>query len=147
MPTQRKRIGFLPRSEVQNLIDKICNHNRLSQSKVTGLLVEEALCSRGVLKTTNKELSFDFITNTSELQLSSSSILIASGGLCAGFLRKKLATAFTILSYTSLSEVILEDARSAAAWIASAKSSGTHWTRFSTRGTSANANHRAPTGS
>ena len=71
MPTQRKRIGFLPRSEVQNLIDKICNHNRLSQSKVTGLLVEEALCSRGVLKTTNKELSFDFIANTIELPPSS----------------------------------------------------------------------------
>ena len=71
MPTQRKRIGFLPRSEVQNLIDKICNHNRLSQSKVTGLLVEEALCSRGILKTRNKELSFDFTTNNSELELSS----------------------------------------------------------------------------
>ena len=47
MPTQRKRIGFLPRSEVQNIIDKICSHNKLSQSKVTGILVEEALISRG----------------------------------------------------------------------------------------------------
>ena len=49
MPTQRKRIGFLPRSEVQNIIDKICSHNKLSQSKVTGILVEEALISRGIL--------------------------------------------------------------------------------------------------
>ena len=43
MPSQRKRIGFLPREEVQKIIDQICKHNKLSQSKVTGLLVEEAL--------------------------------------------------------------------------------------------------------
>ena len=49
MPTQRKRIGFLPRKEVQNIIDRICKHNKLSQSKVTGILVEEALSFRGVL--------------------------------------------------------------------------------------------------
>ena len=49
MPSQRKRIGFLPRLEVQNIIDQICKHNKLSQSKVTGILVEEALTSRGVL--------------------------------------------------------------------------------------------------
>ena len=49
MPSQRKRIGFLPRTEIQNIIDKICKHNKLSQSKVTGILVEEALTLRGVL--------------------------------------------------------------------------------------------------
>ena len=49
MPSQRKRIGFLPRTEVQKIIDKICTHNKLSQSKVTGILVEEALNSRGLL--------------------------------------------------------------------------------------------------
>ena len=50
MPSQRKRIGFLPREEVQNIIDQICKYNKLSQSKVTGILVEEALSTRGVLK-------------------------------------------------------------------------------------------------
>ena len=50
MPSQRKRIGFLPRLEVQNIIDQICKNNKLSQSKVTGILVEEALNSRGMLK-------------------------------------------------------------------------------------------------
>ena len=49
MPSQRKRIGFLPRAEVQNIIDQICKHNKLSQSKVTGILVEEALNSRGLI--------------------------------------------------------------------------------------------------
>ena len=63
MPTQRRRIGFLPRSEVQNIIDKICSHNKLSQSKVTGILVEEALSSRGVLNTSLNKLSFDFNSN------------------------------------------------------------------------------------
>ena len=59
MPTQRRRIGFLPSSEVQNIIDKICIHNKLSQSKVTGILVEEALTSRGVLNTPIRKLSSD----------------------------------------------------------------------------------------
>ena len=65
MPTKRRRIGFLPKSEVQYIIDKICNHNKLSQSKVTGILVEEALSYRGVLNTSIKKLSFDFTTNSS----------------------------------------------------------------------------------
>ena len=49
MPSQRKRIGFLPSQEVHNVIEKLCKENNFSQSKVTGLLVEEALRSRGVL--------------------------------------------------------------------------------------------------
>ena len=49
MPSQRKRIGFLPSEEVHEIIDKLCKANEFSQSKVTGLLVEEALRSRGVL--------------------------------------------------------------------------------------------------
>ena len=57
MPSQRKRIGFLPSSEVQKIIDKICNDNKLSQSKVTGILVEEALNSRGVLKSSIEKFS------------------------------------------------------------------------------------------
>ena len=49
MPSPRKRIGFLPSEEVHEIIEKLCTANELSQSKVTGLLVEEALRSRGVL--------------------------------------------------------------------------------------------------
>ena len=50
MPSQRKRIGFLPSEEVHEIIDKLCRANDFSQSKITGLLVEEALRSRGVLR-------------------------------------------------------------------------------------------------
>ncbi len=49
MPSPRKRIGFLPSEEVHEIIEKLCITNEFSQSKVTGLLVEEALRSRGVL--------------------------------------------------------------------------------------------------
>ncbi len=49
MPSLRKRIGFLPSEEVHEIIEKLCKANEFSQSKVTGLLVEEALRSRGVL--------------------------------------------------------------------------------------------------
>ena len=59
MPSPRKRIGFLPSEEVHEIIEKLCTANNFSQSKVTGLLVEEALRSRGVL---NKS----FTQNTNE---------------------------------------------------------------------------------
>ena len=55
MPSQRKRIGFLPSEEVHEIIDKLCRANEFSQSKVTGLLVEEALRSRGVLSESYKQ--------------------------------------------------------------------------------------------
>ena len=77
MPTQRRRIGFLPRSEVHNIIDKICNHNKLSQSKVTGILVEEALSTRGVLNSPIKKLSFDFSSTIEEAFLTANKKLIS----------------------------------------------------------------------
>ena len=49
MPSHRKRIGFLPSEEVHIIIEKISRDNNYSQSKVTGILVEEALRSRGFL--------------------------------------------------------------------------------------------------
>ena len=57
MPSQRKRIGFLPSEEVHDIIDRICRANEFSQSKVTGLLVEEALRSRGVLGNSFSQIS------------------------------------------------------------------------------------------
>ena len=59
MPSQRKRIGFLPSEEVHEIIDKLCSANKFSQSKVTGLLVEEALRSRGVLNDNFQNNTFD----------------------------------------------------------------------------------------
>ena len=67
MPSQRKRIGFLPSEEVHEIIDKLCKANEFSQSKVTGLLVEEALRSRGVLSDVFQDktcLMSNFINNS-----------------------------------------------------------------------------------
>ena len=64
MPSQRKRIGFLPRLEVQGIIDQICKHNKLSQSKITGILVEEALILRGVLTYPYTKDSDEFLLDT-----------------------------------------------------------------------------------
>ena len=59
MPSPRKRIGFLPSEEVHEIIEKLCTANKFSQSKVTGLLVEEALRSRGVLNESFGENNID----------------------------------------------------------------------------------------
>ena len=59
MPSPRKRIGFLPSEEVHEIIEKLCTANEFSQSKVTGLLVEEALRSRGVLKNYFRQIKSD----------------------------------------------------------------------------------------
>ena len=64
MPSPRKRIGFLPSEEVHEIIEKLCTANEISQSKITGLLVEEALRSRGVLNESyghNQNNKRDFI--------------------------------------------------------------------------------------
>ena len=67
MPSPRKRIGFLPSEEVHEIIEKLCIANEFSQSKVTGLLVEEALRSRGVL---NQCFGQDKIKNSDLINLS-----------------------------------------------------------------------------
>ena len=69
MPSPRKRIGFLPSEEVHEIIEKLCTDNEFSQSKVTGLLVEEALRSRGVLNESyghNRKNKSDFINFSSD---------------------------------------------------------------------------------
>ena len=67
LPSPRKRIGFLPSEEVHEIIEKLCTANEFSQSKVTGLLVEEALRSRGVL---NKSFGKNKIDNRDFLNFS-----------------------------------------------------------------------------
>ena len=54
MPSIRKRIGYLPSVDIQEIITNISNKENLSQSKVVGILVEEALKARGQFKLQNK---------------------------------------------------------------------------------------------
>ena len=46
MPSIRKSIRYLPSINAQKTITKIANKEKLSQSKVVGILVEEALMAR-----------------------------------------------------------------------------------------------------
>ena len=86
MPTKKKRIVFIPRNAVLNLINKLTYESNLSYSKMINILVEEALQKRGIfnIKTgqvinisstskkkdsivnVNKELNSDFINDLSQ---------------------------------------------------------------------------------
>ena len=66
MPSQRKRIGFLPTAEVQDVINKICASEKISQSKVTGILVKEAIEARGIKNTTSNSNEVD--ENSSDIE-------------------------------------------------------------------------------
>ncbi len=48
MDNSVKRIGYLPRKRVLEIIDKISQTESISKSKVVGILVEEALGARGI---------------------------------------------------------------------------------------------------
>ena len=54
MPSIRKRIGYLPSRNIQEIIISIAKKEKLSQSKVVGILVEEALVARGLPKLESK---------------------------------------------------------------------------------------------
>ena len=48
MDIKVKRIGYLPRKRVLEIIDEISKSESISRSKVVGILVEEALDARGI---------------------------------------------------------------------------------------------------
>ena len=48
MENKVKRIGYLPRKRVLEIIDQISESESISRSKVVGILVEEALDARGI---------------------------------------------------------------------------------------------------
>ena len=48
MGKEAKRIGYLPRKRVLEIINQISKSESISMSKVVGILVEEALDARGI---------------------------------------------------------------------------------------------------
>ena len=50
MPTKKRRVGFIPRLEVLKVINNISEEEKLSNSKVVNILIEEALYARGLIK-------------------------------------------------------------------------------------------------
>ncbi len=73
MPSIRKRIGYLPSINAQKTITKIANKEKLSQSKVVGILVEEALMARvGFdLKNTNNLIDKNLYSKENNIDKSS----------------------------------------------------------------------------
>ena len=68
MPTKKKRVGFIPREDVMKIIDMLSIENNLSNSKIIGILVEEALSIRGIFnkKTGKISQSYKEIKNDSQ---------------------------------------------------------------------------------
>ena len=69
MENKVKRIGYLPRKRVLEIIDEISKNESISRSKVVGLLVEEALDARGIVNfgysnlNTSKQIKSDNYSN------------------------------------------------------------------------------------
>ena len=62
MPTKKRRVGFIPRSDVLDLINKLSFESNLSISKIINILVEEALYKRGIFNIKNgKVLNYENI--------------------------------------------------------------------------------------
>ena len=57
MPTKKKRVGFIPRGVVLDLINKLSFESNLSNSKIINILVEEALCKRGLINIETSKLN------------------------------------------------------------------------------------------
>ena len=88
MPSIRKRIGYLPSLNIQEIITSISKREKLSQSKVVGLLVEEALIARGLYhpKNTNDLITENIYRkandiNNSSLKYSDLDELISDNGI------------------------------------------------------------------
>ena len=73
MPSTRKRIGYLPSVNIQEIITNIAKTKNLSQSKVVGILVEEALTARGVFDLENTNNLIRTNTYRKENQINNSS--------------------------------------------------------------------------
>jgi len=73
MPSRRKRIGYLPSLNTHEIITRIAKKEKLSQSKLVGILVEEALTARGVfdLKNTNELIRKNIYSNETNINNSS----------------------------------------------------------------------------
>ena len=56
MPTKKRRVGFIPRNDVLEIINKLSYDNNLSYSKIINILVEEALRNRGLFNINNGEV-------------------------------------------------------------------------------------------
>ncbi len=107
MPSIKKRIGYLPSPNIQEVITKIAKKEKLSQSKVVGILVEEALIARGLfnINNTNYLISknkYDFKTNMDNSSINHNDLdeLISDKGITYNTKKYKLNTDETLSEST-----------------------------------------------
>ena len=103
MENKVKRIGYLPRKRVLEIIDEISKSESISRSKVVGILVEEALDARGIV---NFGYSNTIKTNSYKTDIYKESpknnILLFDNALISNddekFLNRKLDTIISLLN-------------------------------------------------
>ena len=70
MPTKKRRVGFIPRISVLEIITKLSFESNLSNSKIVNILVEEALNKRGLFNietgTIEEENKINKLSDTNE---------------------------------------------------------------------------------
>ena len=59
MPTKKKRVGFIPRNTVLEIITKLSFESNLSNSKIINILVEEALHNRGIFNIKTGKVNYE----------------------------------------------------------------------------------------
>ena len=69
MPTKKKRVGFIPRRDVLELISKLSYENNLSYSKIINILVEEALYTRGMFDRQSGKVFDEYRTNKEDIEI------------------------------------------------------------------------------
>ena len=108
MPTKKKRVGFIPREEVMRIIDRLSLENNLSNSKIIGILVEEALSFRGLF---NKNIgkvteSYQLNQNNSQNLTDTSNSFIDNAKFS---INTKVGNHFNPIKSTHLNEANHED--------------------------------------
>ena len=103
MPTKKKRVGFIPREDVMNIIEKLSIENNLSNSKIISILVEEALSIRGIFNKKNGKTtkSYAEIKDNSPVMLKDSADFIDNANLS---IDTKLGNHFNPSKLTNLNE-------------------------------------------
>ena len=71
MPTKKRRVGFIPRSDVLDLINKLSFESNLSISKIINILVEEALYKRGIFNIKNGKV----LKNNNKIQFDNENLI------------------------------------------------------------------------
>ena len=64
MPTKKRRLGFIPRNDVFEIVHKLSFESNLSNSKIINILVEEALHKRGLFNIKTLKVKDNNLDNT-----------------------------------------------------------------------------------